>query len=261
MDLKKRNYYITSNYLFQKNSKVTTINETLFDRSLNVEPKEKFIDPNIHINYNNHLYKSNKRYSKKVYSGIKRDINSFVENLTYTFSYKNNSYEFDETLNKFKPIFFFLGNLTNIEIHDKLGEGLKNLTQYNYALNRYGLNEILSLKYTFFNFFIKQIRHPFYIYQLICYVSCFLSDNIISLVFLLVLSGVIIFINAYLYYVNWEQIFMNEEKKGCLAKRNLSEYDIKEGYIYDSINLFILNFLIKKSFFKIIKNSRKFVLK
>lgn len=221
VDLNKKNYYITFPKFAEKNTKISIINEKLVLEC----NKPNDISDNLFENKNiNSRRKSMSRRSK---------VYNLKDDLIFSFTYKNNNYEFDESLNKFKPVFFNLSGYQNSKIHDKFGDGIKSLTDYNYALNKYGLNEINTLKSTFIGFLIKQLLHPFYIYQIFAFVAWSLSGYTSYLFIIVVLILVVIIFNSYILYHNWSHIFSYEESKECQAVRNLSDFDKNERLIYD----------------------------
>jgi len=223
VDLKKNNYFLTFPELAKQNINIPLINEKLVldNISKNAEKAKDILLNDGNIGYN---IKAQRKRSK---------VYSLKEDMVYSFSYKNNKYEFDQVLNKFKPAFFYLGDKLNVEIHDQFGDGIKSLTEYNKALNRFGLNIIITLKSQFLDFFFNQISHPFYIYQLFALIIWGLNGYLSYLTIVAVLVVLVTFFNAYLSYINWRQVFSNEEIKKCQAVRNLSEYYLNEKIIYD----------------------------
>jgi len=233
VELKKSDFHRPFHKIAEKNSRIMIINENLYDdfdkeadkKNLELPKKDLYKKNTLNNNVPKKGRKTLTRYSK---------IFNLKDNLKYTFTYRNNNYEYDEYLHKFKASYFCLSNLTNVDIHDKFGDGLKNLTDYNYALNKFGLNEIITLKTGYFQFFFKQIAHPFYVYQIFTFIAWTINDYYSFMIIVIVLIVIVIVKNAYLSYINWTHIFSIEEKNYCLAIRNISEYDLKMGIIYDS---------------------------
>ena len=107
---------------------------------------------------------------------------------TLILNFRHNKYIYMENSNSFTPILFDLSKFRNNEIHKKFGLkqirihnsnseydqfeyttsnlGIKNIEEYNYLLNKFGMNQI-EMKYkSLCLIFIEQLIHPFYAYQI-----------------------------------------------------------------------------------------------
>lgn len=242
LNLNKQNFFRTNFLLTDYHNKNVFINSNElpnhdYERdSLKKKHSKNKDDYEEKNNNNNPMWKINNKYSK---------INEISNTVSYTFCFRKNSYEYDDSLGKFKPIFFFIGDISNGEIHNKFGEGIKNLNDYNCALNRFGLNLIFHEKSSFLFFFFKQMIHPFYIYQFFSAVCWSFTEYYSYLILILIVMFLVILINAILSYKNWKMVFSDEEKISCKAIRNFQEQN-NENLIYDSKIFFII--LIKIQF-------------
>jgi len=80
-------------------------------------------------------------------------------------NYKYNKYIFNEKENIFFPIKFDLSKFTNIEIINTFSNGIQNIIDYNFLLNKFGIN-VIDVKASSFLYILVQnlFFNPTYYY-------------------------------------------------------------------------------------------------
>jgi len=107
------------------------------------------------------------------------------------FYFKNNKYIYLKSINNFSSVQFDLRRLTNAEIHNNFSNGVKNLCEYNYLLNKFGENLIKMKDKTFSKILYNKFFTPLIIYR-------------IFIVIIWVIS-------SYQKYLNYKRIFNNND--------------------------------------------------
>lgn len=221
LPLNKKNYYKTNENLKDENNgeyihenpeiKNDTIKENEEENNISNNPKS--------------LIEKRKSIKKEIYR------NTIANSITHCFTYKGNIYEYDQITRRFQAAFFYLGEFTTVEIYEKFGEGIKTLKDYNYNLNRYGLNNISKNYTSFMHLFFVQIFDPFYLYQIfsliIWTIQGYTPYNIIIFLFIVT----IVFLNSYFSYKICMDAFKEEVKDDCRIVRGIKQktdgYDSK----------------------------------
>lgn len=93
-----------------------------------------------------------------------------------TFDYRLFKYYYDPTLKKFLPIRFTLQNLTNYQIHEVHGRGLKDENRYEEKKALYGLNSTEVPEKPIMQILIDEILSPFYLFQIFSCILWFYDD-------------------------------------------------------------------------------------
>lgn len=126
---------------------------------------EHFFQPHPVLSFILPYEKSKKEILKNsIYTGEDYD-NSIKE--TCIFIFDKNKYMFIEETQAFYPIYFDIIKYTHDQIHDLYKKGITSFEDYNYLLNKYGLNLNVNSARRFFYIFLSNLIKPSHLYQLI----------------------------------------------------------------------------------------------
>jgi len=201
--LEVKNYYEKHEVLNE-----AMLGEYVFDHSIDKDFEEEKKEKSI-LNYRRRT--SNREAEKEM-------INYFI----YCFTYKGNIYEYNQETKKFQAAFFYLGELRNIEIYEKYGEGIKTLKDYNYSLNKYGINKIKKEYSTFMYYFFNQFFDPFYLYQIFSFVIWTMQGYMpYNIIVLICVFSVILFNSYFSYKINVDYL-KEEGRDDCQIIRGIN---------------------------------------
>ena len=153
------------------------------------------------------------------------NINLNVENLVFLF--RNNTYMYNIKEDVISPIKFELSKYSHNDIHTIFGKGIHNKALFKYLQIKFGRNEIKLKNISIFHILLKQLRRPFFIYNLLSIVIYFL-EKYFSLAFIL-LFLIIIILSIYCYDTN-------------LTYKNMLNYSLslKTNVIRLFVNFFLI---------------------
>ena len=220
---------------------------------------------------------------------LKIDLNSkYIKNnvdimdgnkIGITFIFKNVKYFYNYRKACFVPSFFSLSEYTNKEVIDlfykqeKINEedlenyNSPNLSEYNFLLNKYGLNELLGESKSLLSIILHNFFKFLNLYTIFC-IFIWISTNYASFAFIILIIQIIITIyNIYSTYKMTSQIynikreegeelsFFDIKKKSILkpSKNKNTRKSISKSQIRDSIN----NLTYKKNYSSYIRNLNK----
>jgi hypothetical protein len=144
------------------------------------------------------------------------------------FYYRHNKYLYNENEKYFESVRFNLIKYTNNEIYEFFGKGICDILDYNYLLNKFGLNALNLSTKSFFTIFLEQIIQPFYLYQVISMIIWIKSEYFNFLVLVLIMMTIMLIINTCQNYKNYIKIyhFANNIKTDIIRRLK----DNMEGY-------------------------------
>ena len=190
---------------------------------------------NTQIRYNSYTTKDNFDSS---FSKINIKTDNIKKNLTYSFTYKSMTYEYNEDTNEIIPVYMNLSKMKNKDIINYFGEGLSTQNMVNKYKERYGLNEyIINIK-LFFIYFKKSEIPSFIIVLLIGVLELVLLKNYLSI---FVKCGVILII-IFIQFSIIKKIIINKyQKEYTLDGEDIKikvkrKYLLKNDEIYAEIN-------------------------
>jgi len=217
----RQNFYKKYHFL-----KTKALNEDI--QKLNID--RKFSRKDSIINKNDNL-KSNLENSNYIGDDY---LNNDEECIVFYF--KNNKYIYSEMKNSFVPVLFNLSEYSNNDIHNNFSNGINNLLEYNYLLNKFEENLMKLKDKTFFKIILKRILRPASLYQ----VSTILFWMFIHIYYLypviIIFYTLLLFVTSYQKYMNYKKIF--------------NEDDFQDPYKILSVNI---NIKIKNKEFQNIK--------
>jgi cation-transporting ATPase 13A2 len=92
---------------------------------------------------------------------------SIYETMTTVILFKNNKYIYNQTNNEFETVRLDLSKFKLKEIREYFSRGISSLHEYNYLLNKFGVNSIHFKVKHFCSIFFELIIHPYYLYQVV----------------------------------------------------------------------------------------------
>ena len=154
-------------------------------------------------------------------SKIKKYI---TKNLTYSFKYREITYEYNEKSNEIIPVYMNLSNLTCKDIFNYFSEGLSSEKSVKIFLDRYGKNEyILNFKMVYLYFLNIELPNIILVVIISCielslddYVS-FIAKMIIVII---LLSAEFLNLKLTIYDLYKKEFTLDGEKKKIRVKRN-----------------------------------------
>jgi hypothetical protein len=129
--------------------------------------------------------------------------------------------------NVMTSIRFEFKKFSNKEIHDNFGNGITNVKEYCYNLNKFGMNTINFESKSWTNIFISQCLQPLYLYQIFSITNWYqLKYNSMATV-ILFLMIITLVVNSTQQYKNYQKILsfsLQVKAKICryLVNDNLS---------------------------------------
>ena len=190
---------------------------------------------NTQIRYNSYTTKDNFDSS---FSKINIKTDNIKKNLTYSFTYKSMTYEYNEDTNEIIPVYMNLSKMKNKDIINYFGEGLSTQNMVNKYKERYGLNEyIINIK-LFFIYFKKSEIPSFIIVLLIGVLELVLLKNYLSI---FVKCGVILIILFIQFSIIKKTIINKYRKEYTLDGEDIKikvkrKYLLKNNELYAEIN-------------------------
>ena len=187
------------------------------------------------LNYNSYTTKDNIDSS---FSKISIKTDTIKKNLTYSFTYKSMTYEYNEDTNEIIPVYLNLSKMKNKDIINYFSEGLSSQNIVNKYKERYGLNEyIINLK-LFFIYFKKSEIPTFIIVLIIGVIELILLKNYLSL---FVKCGIILIILFIQFSIIKKIIISKYRKEYTLDGEDIKikvkrKYLIKNNELYAEIN-------------------------
>ena len=200
----------------------------------------------IHKKFNNNIKYMNSYSTKQNVISSSNISNSKLEkynlsqNLTYSFKYKSNTYEYIEEINKIIPVYMNLSKLTNKEIWDNFSEGLTTENKVNKYRERYGKNEYhIDIKLPLIYFQIHEI--PSFAWVIfIGIIEFIILKDYIS--FLIKFCAVLFIFLIQL--LNVRKTLLNKNKKDFTLDGENNKIKVKRKYlikdnsqIYEEINI------------------------
>jgi len=136
-------------------------------------------------------------------------------------NYKFNKYVYIEKFNHFEAIRFNLTNLTNNEIFANFYEGLNNILDYNYLINKFGFNLIDMEANSFWRIFIdKFFVSPSYYYMIFITIVWEIETYLFFGELLFVIGLIFCIISSYQKYTNMQKVFNYSEFFEVSEKRS-----------------------------------------
>ena len=135
--------------------------------------------------------------------------------------FRNNIYYYIENENYFAPMQFELNKFTNNELHKNFNKGITSAREYNYLLNKFGLNKIKMENKTFFNIFIGHLFQPLYIYQIFSIAIWFYQQYYVFAGIIVCMTLVILLTISFQTYNNYRKILAFSLSLKCCTQRNL----------------------------------------
>lgn len=126
---------------------------------------------------------------------------------TIVFFFKNSKYIYLEAQSAFSAVAFHLGKFTNMEIHEKFSDGVNEILDYNYLLNKFGENIMKLKNKTFLSIILKRIIKPLSLYQLFTIFFWMLIQEYFFYIVILFFYTILLLITSYQRYINYRKIF------------------------------------------------------
>ena len=156
------------------------------------------------------------------------------------FSFKYNKYMYSDTLKTFLPIKFELSNYLNQELHTKFGEGIKNVSDYNFLLNKFGYNDTILKEKSFVTIFIEQLLKKIYLYQIVSVFIWFYQSYYSMSIIVIILSLFIILVNTYYNFRNYKKLLTVDDNKNITIIRKIKNLSGVEVLDHLKIGRFIV---------------------
>ena len=178
---------------------------------------------------------------------LNKNLDEMNDNkISITFNFKNVKYFYNYRKSCFVPSFFSLSNYTNKEILDLFNKNITenkyqitfeeeemeevytpNLSEYNYLLNKYGLNELLGESKSLISIILHHFFKFLNLYSLLC-ILIWIFTNYKQYAFLMIILQSIVFIfNVYTTYKMTRQIYNINKEEG----EEFSFFNIKKKSI------------------------------
>jgi len=187
----------------------------------------------IHKKFNNNIKYRNTNSTKQNIPFSSNTTNSklinhrFNTNLTYSFIYKSNKYEYLEETNEIIPVYMNFSKITNKEIFTIFSEGLSTEDKVNKYTEIYGKNEYhIDLKLPIIYFKINEIP-SFILVFLSGIIEFIVLKDFISFLFK-TLSIIIIFL---IQFLNIKKILLNQYKKDFTLDGDKNKIKVKRKYL------------------------------
>ena len=166
----------------------------------------------------------------------KRPELELTKNLTYSFIYKSNVYEYDEKKDQIIPVYMDLSKLTNKGILDYFLNGLGTKGLVNKFRERYGRNEYAFDIKLLFLFFLNNEIPSYAIVIFICIIQTVaFPDFTILIAKIAVVIGFIL-----IQLINIKVTIINKYKKELTLDGNGTKIKVKRNYLLkDSDNFFM----------------------
>ena len=166
----------------------------------------------------------------------KRPELELTKNLTYSFKYKSNVYEYDDKKDEIIPVYMDLSKLTNKGILDYFLNGLGTKGLVNKFRERYGRNEYIFDIKLLFLFFLKNEVPSYGIVIFICTIQTVaFPDYTILIAKIGIVIGFII-----IQLINIKVTIINKYKNEFTLDGNETKIKVKRNYLLkDSENFFI----------------------
>ena len=166
----------------------------------------------------------------------KRPELELTKNLTYSFIYKSNVYEYDEKKDQIIPVYMDLSKLTNKGILDYFLNGLGTKGLVNKFRERYGRNEYAFDIKILFLFFLNNEIPSYAIVIFICIIQTVaFPDFTILIAKIAVVIGFIL-----IQLINIKVTIINKYKKELTLDGNGTKIKVKRNYLLkDSDNFFM----------------------
>ena len=193
----------------------------------------------IHKKRNNNDINSSQNIDKEKVLSPLNDINrkseyNIIKNLTYSFTYKSVTYEYNEDTNEIIPVYINLSNMTNKGIINFFGEGLHSEQivkkfEEKYGKNVYNINIKLPIIY------FRKVEVPSFILVLVIgliefcvlkdYVSLFIKSFVILIIFII-------------QFVSLKKSVLSQYKKENTLDGEKNKIKVKRKYLIKNNNFF-----------------------
>jgi hypothetical protein len=134
--------------------------------------------------------------------------------------FRHNKYIFIESENCLSTVKFDLVKFKNREIHSYFGKGLKDISSYNYMLNKFGPNEIAMKSKSFCRIFLEQLLYPLYLYQIYVQVIWNKEGYYSFAIITLICSLIILLINTHHTHKNYNKIMSFNNNTPATVRRD-----------------------------------------
>ena len=166
----------------------------------------------------------------------KRPELELTKNLTYSFVYKSNVYEYDEKKNEVNPVYMDLSKLTNKGILDYFLNGLGTKGLVNKFRERYGRNEYAFDIKLLFLFFLNNEIPSYAIVIFICIIQTIAFPDFT----ILIAKTAVVIAFIVIQLINIKVTIINKYKKELTLDGNETKIKVKRNYLLkDSDNFFI----------------------
>ena len=201
-----------------------------------IQPKhENFMSCNQTLSYlvPDSSYKRSKiALDKSIYIG---DDFYNTNSTNFTFQFENNKYVFIDETQTFYPIHFDIVKFKNNEIHEFFKNGIKNVLEYNYLLNKYGKNYVFQINQSFVGLLFTKSIKVFNIYQLIVTIIWLIQDYWSFAIPVIVFLGTSIFFETYNMYQKTYSSKNSEQqvkvKRNLIVTNNIIDVEKKLNFI------------------------------
>ena len=165
---------------------------------------------------------------------LNKNLDEMNDNkISITFTFKNVKYFYNYRKRLFVPSFFSLSNYTNKEILDLFNKKVEqtkyqitfeeeeieeictpNLNEYNYLLNKYGLNELLGESKSLISIILHHFFNFLNLYSLLCIIIWIISNYTQYACLIIILQSIMFIFNIYLTYKVTRQIYNINKEEG-----------------------------------------------
>lgn len=123
------------------------------------------------------------------------------------FYFKNCKYIYLDSIKGFSAVQLDLRKFTNMQIYEKFSDGIKNLKEYNYLLNKFGENIMKMKDKTFFKIIGKKLFTPLIIYRIFIVVIWIKINYYSFLTVVGLISTLLLLVTSYQKYLNYKRVF------------------------------------------------------
>jgi len=121
--------------------------------------------------------------------------------------FKNNKYIYLNSINNFTAVQFDLRKFTYNEINDFFSNGIKNIFEYNYLLNKFGENVIKIKNNSLNRIIFKKFFSPLIIYTIFIMFIWIRAEYFSFSIVVASLSFILLMMSSHQKYLNYKRIF------------------------------------------------------
>jgi hypothetical protein len=174
---------------------------------------------------------NNKITKESCYMGEEK----YNKNKNIIFYFKNNKYIYLENIEKFRSVEMNL-NIKNSEIHDFYCNGISEIKEYNYLLNKFGENILKMKSKSYLNIIIKKLFNPIYLYNIFALIVWIFEEYYYFAFVVFTFSFFSLLITSYQKYTNYRNI--------CNYSELLDVFKIEKVFIKIFFLLLLLETII-----------------